>query len=73
LLLTAEFAFLAFRSPYYECSSKVQSELCVPILRSDGTVIGIIDAESWQKNAFTPQVTAEIVKVCEDLGKFFPN
>ena len=38
----------AYDGPYYECSSKVLSELCVPILHSQtGEVIGIIDAESW--------------------------
>ena len=34
---------------YYECSGKVRSELCVPIVDPvAGTVLGIIDLESWE-------------------------
>lgn len=57
---------------YYECSGKVQSELCVPILReiSSGQyqTIGIIDLESWNVNHFTSIIILEVLKVAFDLG-----
>jgi len=57
-----------YDGPYYECSSKVQSELCVPILTPAGEVLGIIDAESWEKNHYTDEFIAEICKVAGDLA-----
>lgn len=58
--------------PYYECSSKVLSEFCVPILSaSDGNeLIGIIDAESWTANFFDTEKQIQILKICYDLGLF---
>jgi len=55
--------------PYYMCSQKVKSEFCVPIFDSKRRTIGIVDAESWTKDYFTNDRIAQIVKVCEDLGK----
>lgn len=55
--------------PYYECSKRVRSECCVPIRATDGTVIGIIDAEAWRPNHFTPVRVAEVMQVCDDLGQ----
>ncbi|MEN3809933.1 hypothetical protein ABH309_06530 [Chromobacterium piscinae] len=40
---------------YYECDSKVKSEICLPVLRSDDNVLGIIDAESFTAGHFTPE------------------
>jgi putative methionine-R-sulfoxide reductase with GAF domain len=59
----------AYTGPYYECDSKVQSEYCGPILNPDGDVIGIVDAESFQKNFFTPEKILQLTKVCRDLGE----
>ncbi len=42
-----------YEGPYYECDQAVQSEFCLPILDENQRVIGIIDAESFQKNFFT--------------------
>lgn len=60
---------------YYECSGSVQSEICVPILRSFPTqtgsewrVIGIIDLESWKPNHFTPQMIRDVLEVGFHLG-----
>jgi len=55
--------------PYYMCSQKVKSELCVPIIDAQRRTIGIVDAESWTKDFFTADRVGHIVKVCEDLGK----
>jgi putative methionine-R-sulfoxide reductase with GAF domain len=55
--------------PYYECSTKVQSEICAPIFYSltDGSIAGIIDAESWQADFFDAKMQIQILKVCSDL------
>jgi len=47
----------------------VNSELCVPIFDANRKVVGIIDAESYQKNIFTPKNTSYILKACVELGK----
>jgi putative methionine-R-sulfoxide reductase with GAF domain len=62
-----------YDGPYYECSNKVQSELCVPILNSKLEVIGIIDAESWKPNWFTEERVLEICKVASDIGDLIPQ
>lgn len=66
---------------YYECSGRVQSELCVPILRRRKgdvvsndpincvwEVVGIIDLESWKLNHFHLQMICDVMKVALDLG-----
>ncbi len=58
-----------YAGPYYECDNQVQSEYCAPILNKKGEVIGIIDAESFSKNFFTPDKVFQLTKVCHDLGK----
>jgi putative methionine-R-sulfoxide reductase with GAF domain len=52
-----------------ECSNKVLSEFCVPILDSAGEVVGIIDAESWSKNFFVPEQQYTIAQVAFQLGQ----
>jgi L-methionine (R)-S-oxide reductase len=59
----------SYAGPYYNCDVKVRSEFCCPILNQEGKVIGIIDAESFQPNYFSPEKLIEIAKVCYDLGK----
>lgn len=55
---------------FLECSNKVKSELCLPILDpTSGKVLGIIDAESWQTNYFTPERILDIAQIGYDLGK----
>uniref|UniRef100_A0A6B2LJJ5 GAF domain-containing protein n=1 Tax=Arcella intermedia TaxID=1963864 RepID=A0A6B2LJJ5_9EUKA len=56
--------------PYYECSNKVKSEFCAPIINKEGTVLGIIDAESWEENFFNPTRIAQILKVCYDISQW---
>jgi len=58
-----------YNGPYYECSSKVLSEFCAPILRPDGQLVGIMDVEAHKAEFFTEQVVREIEDMCADLGK----
>jgi putative methionine-R-sulfoxide reductase with GAF domain len=58
---------------YYECSSSVKSELCVPIFSAEDShglrsVIGIMDLESWRPAHFTDTIVLEVVQACFDLG-----
>lgn len=58
----------AYQGPYYVCDGRVESEFCLPILRGN-TVIGIIDAESFNANHFTSQRLADICSVADRLGQ----
>ncbi len=57
--------------PYYQCDSKVHSEACLPIFSGDGEeVIGIVDAESYERNKFSVRELTTLVAtaiVLEDL------
>ena len=56
--------------PYYECSGRVRSECCVPILSSEGKCVGIIDAESWKVGgADSDAVVWQVGMVCQQLGE----
>jgi len=46
-----------------------QAELCAPIVNSSGTVIGIIDAESWSANHFSPAITSQLLQLAHNLGE----
>jgi len=58
----------SYQGPYYICDGLVNSELCVPIFNSEKKVIGIIDAESYQRNFFTPINVFYVLKACHQLG-----
>eukprot|EP01112_Ceratiomyxa_fruticulosa_P022112 TRINITY_DN8011_c0_g1_i1.p1 TRINITY_DN8011_c0_g1~~TRINITY_DN8011_c0_g1_i1.p1 ORF type:complete len:258 (-),score=50.67 TRINITY_DN8011_c0_g1_i1:165-938(-) len=60
-----------YEGPYYNCSSSVRSELCVP-LKHNGEIIGIVDAESWIVNFFSNaniENVWRVLRVCFDLGR----
>lgn len=59
-----------YKGPYYQCDAKVQSEFCCPIFDNNNQVIGIIDAEAFDKDFFTSERIIEIAQVCIDLGKY---
>ncbi len=59
----------AYEGPYYACDIAVQSEFCLPILNSEGVVLGIIDAEAFKPDFFTKEKLLEIAKVAQDLGQ----
>lgn len=59
--------------PYYICDGLVQSELCLPIFnRSSDKIIGIIDAESFEKNHFSDDNVALAVRLCLELADILP-
>ncbi|KAF2070253.1 hypothetical protein CYY_008424 [Polysphondylium violaceum] len=58
-----------YEGPYYNCSDKVKSELCIPIFNQQQKVIGIIDAESWKDDFFTLDKVIEIIQVSLFLSK----
>ena len=54
-------AYTAQGGGFYVCDDAVQSEFCVPVLDSDGNVIGIIDAEALPTGFFNADRQAAIV------------
>ena len=56
--------------PYYSCDGKVRSEVCSPIFdSSSGSIIGIMDVEAFQPQAFLePAKLAAVLAACEALG-----
>ena len=56
--------------PYYECSGRVRSEVCVPIVTPEGECVGIIDAESWKPGlASSDEVVWAVAATCMQLGR----
>jgi L-methionine (R)-S-oxide reductase len=67
---------------YYECSNKVQSEICVPIYgapsvsasiassssATESPVIGIIDLESWGLHHFTEAKVLQVIRTAFEVG-----
>lgn len=58
--------------PYYQCDSKVHSEACLPVFSpSSPEVIGILDAESFERNKFTEKELSILVATSIVLEDFF--
>jgi PAS domain S-box-containing protein len=53
---------------YMKTNSDMRSELCVPMLGNDGSVIGVINAESAQLNAFTDSDMRLLNTIAGQLG-----
>lgn len=78
-------AYVANGGEYYTCDPKVQSELCWPILSPNNlingdketgcnnAIVGIIDAESFNTDAFNDDNIVIFEAVCQELGKLFTN
>lgn len=56
---------------YYECDPKVQSEVCLPVLAADGTVLGILDAEDARAGFFDEQRQAMLAALALALAQPF--
>ena len=66
-------AYVQNGGEYYTCDPKVQAEVCLPIIANNGQVLGIIDAEAFTKEVFTPEVLALLTAVCDVLPDYLPE
>ena len=65
-------AFVAEGGGFYVCDDAVQSEICVPLLDSDGKVIGIIDVEASPKGFFNVDRQAMIAAMALVVPALLP-
>ncbi|MBD1582926.1 GAF domain-containing protein [Pseudoalteromonas sp. S16_S37] len=65
--------YVACGGEYYTCDPKVQSESCLPLFDSASNCIGIIDAEAFSKDFFTPSVLALLIAVCIKIPQYLPE
>lgn len=64
-------AWQAAGGAYYECDPKVQSEVCLPVLAADGSVVGILDAEDARPGFFGEAEQAALVALALALSALF--
>lgn len=57
---------------YYECDPGIASEACLPLFDAKGQVVGILDAESAQPNAFTGERLASLVGLATEVVSHLP-
>ena len=53
------------------CSATTRSEIVVPILTPDGRLLGVLDVDSNEPDAFDPTDQAALEALCADLGAQF--
>jgi GAF domain-containing protein len=51
------------------CSSSTRSEIVVPLVRSDGSVLGVLDVDSDDPAAFDEDDRAELEALCAELAR----
>ncbi|WP_374517154.1 hypothetical protein [Undibacterium squillarum] len=61
-------AYVAGGGEYYTCDPKVNAEACLPVLANDGSVLGIIDAETFRQNLYQNDELALLLAVCVALS-----
>jgi GAF domain-containing protein len=59
------------RPEHIACSSSTQSEIVVPIVTTEGRLLGVLDVDSDARGAFTEVDRAELEMICADLGHRF--
>ncbi|MFY8272840.1 GAF domain-containing protein [Pseudoalteromonas sp. SSDWG2] len=64
--------YVAKGGEYYTCDPKVKSETCLPLYSQEGKVVGIVDAEAFSKDFFTPERIALLVAACKEIVKHLP-
>lgn len=57
---------------YYECSPTVRSEACLPIFATDGTVVGIVDAEHSTVGAFDEERLGWVAALALEVASHLP-
>jgi len=55
------------------CSATTRSEIVVPILTPDGRVLGVLDVDSNEPDAFSDADRAWLERLCERLGRRFAD
>ena len=65
-------AYLGTGGEYYTCDPKVQAEACLPLFDQSGKIVGIIDAEAFNKNVFTADAMALLVAVSLTIPAYLP-
>lgn len=65
-------AYVSQGGEYYTCDPKVKSEVCLPLYNAHNQCIGIIDAESFNKDFFTEQQLAYFVAACIKIPQYLP-
>lgn len=53
---------------YYQCDARVLSECCVPVIDKSGDLLGIVDAESFQKYYFHPERVHTLETFAQELA-----
>lgn len=65
--------YVANGGEYYTCDPAVKSEVCLPYFSPAGEVLGIIDAEAFNNDAFNQDTLALLQAVCEIVPKYLPE
>ncbi|CCQ12383.1 FIG00951979: hypothetical protein [Pseudoalteromonas luteoviolacea B = ATCC 29581] len=65
--------YLTQGGEYYTCDPKVKAEVCLPLFDEKGSVIGIIDAESFTHEFFSPALLAYFVAVSIKIPHYLPR
>lgn len=65
-------AYLGTGGEYYTCDPKVQAEACLPLFDQSGKIVGIVDAEDFNKHVFTADAMALLVAVCLTIPAYLP-
>ncbi|NNE70792.1 MAG: GAF domain-containing protein [Rhodothermales bacterium] len=55
------------------CSSSTRSEIVVPVLRSDGSVLAVLDVDSDFEDAFGTLDQEHLESLCAELGRRFAD
>lgn len=61
------------RADHIACASSTRSEIVVPVLGLGGRVLAVLDVDSNDLAAFSAVDERELVVICADLGRRFPN
>jgi len=61
------------REDHIACASTTQSEIVVPVLAPDGSVLAVLDVDSDRLTAFNHIDRAELEALCAELGRRFPH
>ncbi|WP_105190470.1 MULTISPECIES: GAF domain-containing protein [unclassified Pseudoalteromonas] len=64
--------YVASGGEYYTCDPKVKAESCLPLYSQEGKVVGIVDAEAFSTDFFTPERLALLVAASKEIVAHLP-